>query len=186
VRWSFAISPYHDRELPPSTTYTEYSIHQVPLTLTTACTAYSIIPKLTLFCSQPVSHLSAEHVVFNSLHLHNYESPNDESLCSHGTSIPNYRSRLTESESPPSRLIITSKCISELTRPRPPTLHHLTLWSAFQNALEYDLGVCLTTLSIMASEWVSQQAQLRPPCSHDHGLQMHLQTQLIAISECIS
>jgi len=37
-----------------------------------------------------------------------------------------------------------------------------------------------------ASQYSSILAWLRPPRSHDHGLQVHLHTRLITISECIS
>jgi len=54
------IPPCHDHELTPSTAYTKYSI----------------IPRLTVSCSQPVSHLSADVIVLNSLHSHNYKWTN--------------------------------------------------------------------------------------------------------------
>ena len=60
-----------------STAYTEYSIHRVQHTLSTAFTAYYIIPRPSVSRSQPVSHLSADHVVLNSLHSHNYELTNE-------------------------------------------------------------------------------------------------------------
>jgi hypothetical protein len=39
--------------------------------------------------------------------------------------------------------------------------------------------------SITASECISKLARLRPPSSHDHGLQMHLQTRSIMASKYI-
>jgi len=51
--------------------------------------------------------------------------------------------------------------------------------------LSHCLGVHIQTLSIMASHWGSKLAQLRPPSSHNQGLQVHLQTRSIMASKCI-
>jgi hypothetical protein len=56
----------------------------------------------------------------------------------------------------PVHMIIASKCISKLTPLWPPSA-----------ALSY---------SISASKCSSKLAQSRPPSSHDHSLQVHLQT----------
>jgi len=48
VKLSLSISPCHDHELTPSTAYTEYSIHRVQHTLSTAYTQY---PRLFVFPS---------------------------------------------------------------------------------------------------------------------------------------
>jgi len=56
---------------------TEYVIHQVQHTLSTAYTVYCIISISTVSHSQTLSHLSADHVVLNSLHSHNYEVTNE-------------------------------------------------------------------------------------------------------------
>jgi hypothetical protein len=87
VKSSLSISPCHDHELTPSTAYTEYSIHRVQhkpstayteySTLCTAYTAYCIIPRLTFSHSRPVSQLSADHVVLDSLHSHDSELTNE-------------------------------------------------------------------------------------------------------------
>jgi hypothetical protein len=61
----------------PTRAYTKYSIHQVKHTVSIASTAYCIIPRSAVSCSQPVSHLSADHVVHNSLHSHNHESTDE-------------------------------------------------------------------------------------------------------------
>jgi len=53
------------------------SCHNHELTLSTAYTKYSIIPSSTVSCSQPVFHLSADVVVLNSLHSHNYKLTNE-------------------------------------------------------------------------------------------------------------
>jgi len=60
-----------------SQAYTDYSIHRLQYSLSTAYTVYCIIPRSTVSCSQPVSHLSADHVVLNSLHSHNYLLTNE-------------------------------------------------------------------------------------------------------------
>jgi len=51
VKSSFSISPCHDHELTPSTTYTEYSIHRVQHTPSAAYTEYNIHPRLFVFPS---------------------------------------------------------------------------------------------------------------------------------------
>jgi len=45
--------------------------------------------------------------------------------------------------------------------------------------------VHVQTRSITASKCICRLARLRPASSHDHGLQVHLQTHLIAASHCI-
>jgi len=64
--------------VPRSWVNTEYSIHQVQHTPSTAYTKYSIHqvqhhPRSTVSRSQAVSHLSADVVVLNSLHSHNFK-----------------------------------------------------------------------------------------------------------------
>jgi len=70
VKPSLSISACHDHELTPSTAYTEYCIHRVLHTLSTASSEdwMSPAPSQSL-----ISHLSADLVVLNSLHSHNYE-----------------------------------------------------------------------------------------------------------------
>jgi len=46
--------------------------------------------------------------------------------------------------------------------------------------------VLVQSCSITASKCISKLARLRPPSSHDHGLQVHLQTRSIMASKCIS
>ena len=48
------------------------------------------------------------------------------------------------------------------------------------------LQVLVQCRTIMASKCISKLARLRPPSSHDHGLQMHLQTRSITAFKCIS
>jgi len=93
-----------------STPYTEYTIHRVHHTPSAAYPAYSIhrvqhTPSTvyTEYCTHrilhhpmiecpllpPISHLSADNVVCNSLHSHNYELTNEYSLSSHRASLPN-------------------------------------------------------------------------------------------------
>ena len=166
--------------------------------LSTVYTAYCIIPPLTVSHSQQVSHLSADHVAFNSLHPNNYESTNKSSLSTRRTSLPNYClqilrlqvllqshsimasrriSKLARSRPPSAsqhRLITASMCISKLTQFRHPRLH------------DHGLAVHLQTHSVTASKWIFKLAPLQPPSSHDHGLQMHLRTRFIPASACIS
>ena len=57
--WSGVDTEYsiHRVQHTPSTAYTEYSIHRVQHTLSTAYPAYCIIPRSTVTRSQPVSYL---------------------------------------------------------------------------------------------------------------------------------
>jgi len=77
--------------------------------------------------------------------------------------------------------ITASKCISEFTRPRPP--------SASPNSLDHGLPVHLQTRSIMASKCISQFTPSRPPSSSpkqlNHGLQVY-RTRSITTFKCIS
>jgi len=93
VKSSLSITPWYDQELALSTAFTEYSIHRVQYTPSTAYTeycihcvlhtprtaytGYCIISKSTVSRSQPLSHLSADHGVLNSLHSHNHEVTKD-------------------------------------------------------------------------------------------------------------
>jgi len=94
--------------------------------------------------------------------------------------------------------ITTSKCISRPARLRPLSSSpdsldyglqvHLETCSitASKFALSWPPSAYLITRSITTSKCISRLARLRPPSSHEHGLQGHLQTRLITISECIS
>jgi len=71
----------------PCTAYTKYSTDQVQHPLCTAHTTFSIFPRLCFSHSQPVSQLSADLVVLNSLHSHPYKLPNENSLSCRNTSL---------------------------------------------------------------------------------------------------
>ena len=51
--------------------------HRVQHTPSTVSSEYCIIPRFTVSCSQPVSHLLADHSVLNSLHSHHYVLTNE-------------------------------------------------------------------------------------------------------------
>jgi len=65
-----------------------------------------------------------------------------------------------------------------VTKSRPPC--------ASLNSLDYSIQVHLWVHSIITSTCICTLDQWRPPSSHDHGLQVHPQTCLIAASMCIS
>jgi len=68
------------------------------------------------------------------------------------------------------RSITASKCISKLAR----------LWPTI--SLEHVLYV----RTIMALKCIYKVTWLQPPSSHNHGLQVHLQTRLITACKCVS
>jgi len=156
------IPSWHGVQHTSSTAYTEYSIHWV---LHTPCTAWSqdrLSPT-----PQPISHLSADHVVLSSLHLHNYESTNEYSLSSRCTSLPNHRlqiDRLLVLLQP--RSIMASKCISKLARSQPP--------SVSLKPLDYSLHV----RTITASMCISNLARSWPPSASLNSLEYGLSVQL--------
>jgi len=151
--------------------------------VSTASTAYCIIRRSTVFRSQAVSHLSAEHVVLNSLHFHNYKLPNKLSLSFHLTSLSNYHFQmahllvLLQSCS-----MIIFKCISKLTQSQPLSSHSHGLQvhmykldvsrppSASPNSFDSGLHV----RKIMASKCSSKLAQLCHPSLNNHCLQLHI------------
>jgi len=71
------IKSWHRVQHTPSTAYTKYSIHRVQQTPSTAYTEYCIILRSHVSRSQPVSQLSADLVLLNSLHSNNYELTNE-------------------------------------------------------------------------------------------------------------
>jgi len=94
--------------------YPEHSIHQVQHILSTAYTAYCVIPTPTVSRSLPVSHLSADHVVLNSLHSHYFQLINELSLSSNRPLLLNYRLKIDcINILLQSRSIMAFKCISK-------------------------------------------------------------------------
>jgi hypothetical protein len=133
--------------MPLSRVDTEYSIHRVRPTPSTAHTEYCIHrvlhhPKSD--CLPLPASLAADHVVLNSLHSHDYELTNEYRLSCHCTSLQIYHLQihhlqvLLQSQS-----IMASKCISTLARSRPP-----------RESLSY---------TITASKCISKLARSRPP-----------------------
>jgi len=165
--WSRVNTEYiiHRVQHTPSTAYTEYSIHRSTAyteeqhTPSTAYTVYCIIPRSTV----SRSHLSADHVVLNSLHSHNHELTNQWSVSSRRASLPNYRLQIDRLQVLlRSRSITASKCISSLARLRPPI------------SLDHGLQLPLQTRSIMASNLARSQPPSASLNSLDHSLQVNL------------
>ena len=170
-----SISPCHDQELKPSAAYTQYSIHHVQHTLSTAYTAYCIIPRSTVSNSQPVTHLSADHVctklsTFSQLWVNEWIKSQLLSRRSPEVPPPEW--------SPP-----------DWPPPDwpPPDWHPP---STPPISLDHGLQVYLQTRSITASKSVTKLAQLQPPSasphSLDYSLQVHLPPRSITASKCIS
>jgi len=187
------MSPFHDQELTPSTAYIEYSIHWAQHSLSTAYTAYCILPRSTVSCSQPVSSLGrsccTQFSTFAQLRVDQWiESPLPSRLLPEHTASRltafQYFSNLARSRPPsasPNSVDHGLKCMSKLIRWRHP--------SASPNPLERGLLLHLQSRSITASKCISKLAQSRPPSaspnSLNHGLQVHLQNCSIAASKCI-
>ena len=144
---------------------------------------YCIIPRSTDSWSQPVSHLSANHDVLDSLHYHDYNSTNQRSLNSRRVSLPNHTASI----------LTISKFSSNVTQSWPPT--------AYPHLLDHGIQIHLHARSIIASMCISKHAitalkcvpmftQSRRLCVSpimlDHGLQVHLAVQWIRASVRIS
>jgi len=183
----------------PSTAYNKHSIYSVLHTLNTAYTVYCTMQRSTVSCSQTVSHLSADYLLLNSSHSHNYRLTNEWSLRSHPGSLLNYQLPMDRHQVLlHSCSIMTSKCISKLNCSQPASIS--PKW------LNYSLHV----RKMAASKRITKLAQSRPPCvsltalnyslqartlmafkcmslnSLNHGLQVQLQNLLIMILECKS
>jgi len=161
VKSSLSISPCHNHELTQSTTYTKYSI----------------IPRLTVSHSQPVSHLSAD-VVLDSLHSHNCKLTNEQSLSCCRASLQIERLQvLLQSPS-----IIACKCISKLARSQPQSAPPHSINHCLQahhlSSLDLGLQVYLQTRSITASKFARSWPPSVSPNSLDPGLQKHLPSSL--------
>jgi hypothetical protein len=139
---------------------TEYSIQRVQNTMSTAYTAYCIIPRSTASRSQPVSHLLADYV---------------------GTQFSTVlQLQVNEWIEPPLPSCLPPK-LPPPGWPRPCT-HPISL--------DYGLQVHLHTLSITAFKCISTVTRLWPPSGSpillDHSLQVYLHIPLITASMCIS
>jgi len=151
---------------------------------------YSIIPRLTVSCtqpvfctqpvtrSQPVSHCSVDVVVLNSLHSHNYNLTNECSLSCRCASLQIDRFQvLLQSHS-----IIACKCISQLAQSWPP--------SPSLSSLNLGIQLHIQTRLITTSKCISKLAQSRPQSasrnSLDYGLPVHPQTRSVTASKSIS
>jgi len=192
-------------------------MHRVLHAPSTTCTEYCIIPRSTVSRSQPVSslisQLSADLIVYNSLHSHDYEITNELSLSCCRASLSIHRLQIDHLQVHLQfRSIAAPKCISESTRSRPPcvspnsldrlqvhlqtrsiTASKVARWwppSASPNSLDHGLQVHLQTRSIMASKCISGFTRSRPPSaslsSHDNGFQVHFWVHSISGSKCIS
>jgi hypothetical protein len=140
-----SISPCHNHEWTPSTAYT----------------TSNIIPRWALSCSQPVFHLLADVVVFNSLLTHNYKLTNIVTqLLSHPSSNrppPSTPPLLLDHRlqvHPGTRSITALECISESASFWPP--------SACPNSLDHGLPVHLYAHPILVSIFISKLAWTWP------------------------
>jgi len=183
-----------------NTAYTMYSIPKIvclpfilmitgwPLNVAWA----SGVPPYRIDCHQPAPHQSAQ--VKSPCHIPTFASQlTDEWSLStrramHQAPPSGCRislDRILRSLSPTShdygrqvRLIMASKCISQLARSRSR--------SASGSSLDFGLPVYLQIHSVTLCKCISTLTRFQTPSSHDHGLQVHLQPCSIMISECIS
>jgi len=145
---------------------TEYTIHLVKHTLTTASTDDWL----------------------SSLHCHDYEVTPDCSFSFRRASPWELKGKATLSHSHGCQLTNWWKESQRLARRASTASQYSSklgwIWpaSASPNSLDYGLQ----TRSITASKCISKLPQLWPPSSHDHGLQVHLHTRLITAFKCIS
>jgi len=156
VKSSLSISPWHDHELTPSTAYTEYSIHRVQHTLSTALKD-----------------------CLSSLHSHDYKLTPE---CSFSFRRASIHDRPPSASSPwelKGKVTLSHSHGCELTNwgntvsaPGAPSIDRRQVLVQYR--------------SITAFKWISKLARLRPPSSHDHGLQVHLQSRSITASKWIS
>jgi len=164
--------------MPWSGVNTLYSTHWVQHTLSTTYTAYCIIPRSTDSRSQPVSQLSADRNVLNSLHSHNYELTNEWSLSLNRTHLPSYRLQIVCLQ------IVRLQIFCLQIECCPIDCLHTDYLQI--NRLEE----LLQWWSIMASKCNSQHAPLWLPSaslsSLNLALLVHLQTHWIMISKCLS
>jgi len=99
------------------------SQHRVKYTPSTTYSKYCIIRRTTVSRSQPVSHLSADLIVLNSLHYNDYQLTNEYSLSCSRTSLPNCRLQIDHLQVLIEfRSLMASKCLSKLARSRPPSV----------------------------------------------------------------
>jgi len=188
--WSRVNTEYsiHRVQHTPSTAYTEYRTHRVRHTPSTAYTEYCIhhilhhpkIDRVPLPAS--LSSLSkpcwTQFPTFPQLRVNQWIVSQVPSRLPPKLRL--HIDRLLVLLQP--RLIMACKCISKLARSQPP--------SASLSSLEYSLQVNHQPCSIMASKCFSEVTRSRPPRasphSFDSSLQVYLQTRSITASECIS
>jgi len=193
VRSLLSISPCHDHELTPSTTYTKYNIHRVQHTLSTAYTEYSIHPRFFVF--PPFSWWRVDPWMWLQL---------PTCLPTRSTAI----SRLSM-RAPWSSCLVTfprlwvNEMMKRVSAPGAPSIDCLTVlvqthlvmasrfarsWppSASTHWLDHNLGVHLYAHSITASKWISKLSWLRPRSPSPNLLDHGLQTRSITASKCIS
>jgi len=152
----------------PSTAYTEYSIHRVQHTPSTAYTEYSI---------HRVQHTTQD--CLTSLYSHDYELTPECRISFRRASL---QDRLPSASSP-------WELNSKVTLSYSHVCDSTNWWIESQHPARRPSTGSKYSFNLARSrppKWNSILARLRPPCSHDLGLQVYLQTHSIMISECIS
>jgi len=168
-----------------SSVNTEYSIHRVQHTLSTAYTAYCIISRSTVSRSQPVSSLGrrccTQFSIFAQLWVNQSIESQLLSYLPPEQPPPDWPPPVT----PPislgyglqvhlhTRSIMASKCISQLARPERS--------SVSLNLHDYGLQLGMIT----ATYCISKLTQLRPRSLSPHLFDYGLQVRMIMASKCI-
>jgi len=196
VKSSLSICPCHDHELTLSTAYTEYSIHRVLHTPSTASTRdclfslHSHDQELTPECSFSFRRTSLHDRPL--LARSPWALKGKVTLShSHGCQWTNWWLQSHHSACHPST---ASKYSSNIPQYPPPSASHNSLGHGLQVYLEthsITASKCISKVhSISASKCMSQLVRSLPPspCPNSlcHGHRLHLQTRSITASECIS
>jgi len=162
--------------MPWSGVNTEYSIHWVQHTPSTACTEYSIhrvqhslSTAYTAYCIHCVLHTLRTAYTAYCIHLILHHPKID---C-----LPLLASLQVHLQT---RSITASNCVSKLARSRTP--------SASPKSLNHGFQVHLQTCSIVASKWISKLPRSRPQSVSLSSLNRHFQAHLEAgqVRLCIS
>jgi len=178
MAWSWVDTEYsiHQVQHTPSTAYTKYSIHLVQHTPSTASTQdclsshHSHNYELTPECRVSFQHASLHNRPPSASSLWELKSKVTLSH-SHGCELTNW---WIESQHRACRPSTASKYSSNLTQSRPP--------SVYPNSLDYGLQF----RTITASKCISKLAQSKPPSVSSNSLDYGLQFRTITAYKCIS
>jgi len=182
--WSWVDTEYsiHRVQHTPSTAYTEYSIHRVQHPPKIIC-----LPFFLIITNWPLNVPAAPSVA--SLYDRPPSASSPYELKGKVTLSSSHICELTnwciDSQHPALCPSTASKYLSNIAQSRPPKcitkLHRLLPPSSHDHGLQVLFQSCSPT----ATMCISKLAWLQPASSHNRGLQMQLKTSSITISESI-